>query len=121
MADFTVTLDDKIQQVLALEAERRGMLTHELVRWVLGSWAIGELQQSFAMPKPIYMPSLGGESRGPVNFPVIDPSQGVQQVGKLMRLGAAMMGSLTCQRCTQKLSMGDVERGSCAHCEAPIE
>ncbi|MDZ4263751.1 MAG: hypothetical protein U1B30_15650 [Pseudomonadota bacterium] len=112
-----LVIDEKIDRILELEAQRRGVGKMELIRWVLGSWAIGELQQSFATPRPIYTSLAHGETAG-AGAPAFDV---VQLLPKLMQMGSAMMGSLTCARCTQKLSMADVQKGCCAKCEAPIE
>jgi hypothetical protein len=111
-----IDLAPQIQETLAAEALRRGLGLHELIRSILGTYAAGEMQ-SGATRAPFYpVPS------SPTRLEDIPTSAAsMKQVGQMMRMGAAMMGQLSCSNCTQRLTMADVEKGECSKCEGKIE
>ena len=114
--ELPLHLEVRIAGMLMFEAERRGLDTHDLARWVLGSWALGELTPALHLSLPI----LGAATRsqpipeGNVDQEVDSP------LDTFLKLQAAA-GSLSCKSCTQKLGMTDVDAGACSKCEAPID
>ena len=105
-----IDLAPQIQETLAIEAGRRGLSISELVRNILGTWAVGEMQTG-ASRMPAYAP-------GPLGDLAPEVGDLIKDMGKAVR---AMMGQLSCSNCTQRLSATDVEKRSCSKCGAPIE
>ena len=107
--DFEVT--DEIGKALEMDAKQRGITTSELVRWLLGTYVAGEFH---------YMPNRLGPV-APQQVPLPPGGDPLEGMAMMMRMASAAGGILTCAHCTQRLTVGDVERGSCSKCEGPID
>ena len=106
---YDLLLDDHISESIHGQAKQRGLSDLELIRWILGSWTIGELQQV-----PRYIPSLDA-------IPTTPGADSVEMLGKSVQFAVAAQGNLSCRECTQRLTMKDVRAGVCGKCESPID
>ena len=116
---MTIPLDTVVIEKLKAAAEQIHVTVEEYARFMLGVVAESGVSISISHSAPItlmphqFMP-------GPA-YPPMPGMSGIESMGKVIRMAQAAQGGLTCENCTQRLTLKDVEKGSCSKCEAPIE
>jgi hypothetical protein len=101
MSKLEINIEDSSEEGLREQAKRRGITLEELVRWIIGTWVIGGLVEIRQPP----------ESMADIN----------KAIAHMVRMSVAAAGGLSCETCTQRLKLSDVEKGCCPKCEAPID
>lgn len=129
---LTINVDPAVIEKLEAAAGLVHLTLEEYARLMLGVISASSVSINIsydgmsAFPyAPGLTPMAAGAAPGPFQVPTGEQDEimrgVVKGMGTMMRIVQAAQGALECERCTQKLSMKDVENGCCAKCEAPIE
>ncbi len=108
MIEVMIRLEKKIADDLAIDASDRGISVQELIRDILGEYAVTHIRLPEKMSAA--MKSALGELEDLF-----------EQLGKKMLKSRASSGALQCKNCTMKLTEKDVDNGKCGSCGAPLK
>ena len=112
--EITLHLNGRIAVYVYEMSKQMGLCPQEYLRFIIGQ----------VVTEGLFIP--GTDMDAPMPPPMDAPSAdatfeaGVDRMMGAVRYMMAGVGQLTCNQCTQRLSVEDVKRGHCNHCEFPI-
>lgn len=105
MQELTLRFADGTAKQVKVISEQIGLTPEELVKYIVGMWVREEMNSHY----------------GPVASMVLQSIPSLSDFTKPLYLGLAERGDLKCRNCTLPLTKGDVEKGACHSCNAPID
>ncbi len=107
MKEIVIQLEDCIAVSLGKDAKKRGLTSSELIKYILGDYAIEHVDEIEEATKATHKM-------------LVELAAFTQVMDSKMLKMRANAGALSCKDCTMKLTEEDVQKGICGACGATI-